>query len=262
MNDLTINPLGLPNKCQKLGTFTMADLYCGGGGTSSAILEVADALNIQCQLTVWNHWAVAIETHRTNHPLVSHFCEDLNNVNPRKHFKERELDALWASPSCTAHSNAAGARPRDLDQTRTDPWCVVRWLHATLPCFLFLENVAEVVSWGPLDAKGRPIESRKGETFYAWIKAIESHGYRVEWRILCAADFGDPTTRKRFFLQAVRGKRKIVWPIPLTPLTPPENSSQDTFNLGSQHEISLIGPSKGHQSSNESTRSNQKRLRE
>jgi DNA (cytosine-5)-methyltransferase 1 len=205
---------GLPNRCQKTGSFKMADLYCGGGGTSTAILEAADAIRIQCQLTVWNHWSVAIETHKTNHPLVSHYCEDLNNVNPRKHFAENELDALWASPSCSAHSNAAGARPRDLDQTRTDPWCVLRWVHATLPKMVFLENVCEWVSWGPLDSKGRPIESRKGETFRAWIQAIESHGYHVEWRILCAADFGDPTTRKRFFLQAVRGKRKIVWPNP------------------------------------------------
>ena len=67
-----------------------------------------------------------------------------------------------------------------------------------------------------LNTKGRPIESRKGETFAAWIYAIQSHGYNVQWRILCAADFDDPTTRKRFFLQAVRGKRRIVWPQPNT----------------------------------------------
>jgi hypothetical protein len=43
---------GLPNRCQKTGSFKMADLYCGGGGTSTAILEAADAIRIQCQLTV------------------------------------------------------------------------------------------------------------------------------------------------------------------------------------------------------------------
>ena len=95
-----IDALGLPTRCRNLGTFKMADLYCGGGGTSTAILEVADFLRLQCSLTVWNHWPVAIETHKTNHPVVEHFCEDLNNVNPRKHFKENELHCLWASPSC------------------------------------------------------------------------------------------------------------------------------------------------------------------
>jgi DNA (cytosine-5)-methyltransferase 1 len=37
-------------------------------------------------------------------------------------------------------------------------------------------------------------------------------GYTVDWRVLCAADFGDPTTRRRLFVQAVRGGRRIVWP--------------------------------------------------
>ena len=165
-------------------------------------------------IPLWNHWPVAIETHKTNHPLVSHYCEDLNNVNPRKHFKENELHALWASPSCTSHSRAAGNRPKDLDQTRTDPWCVVRWIHATHPLFLWVENTCEFIEWGPINSKGRPIESRKGETFHAWINALESHGYKAQWRILCAADFGDPTTRKRFFLEATRGNRKPVWPNP------------------------------------------------
>jgi len=34
----------------------------------------------------------------------------------------------------------------------------------------------------------------------------------VDWKILCAADFGDPTTRRRLFIQAVKGRKRIVWP--------------------------------------------------
>ncbi|HYF37006.1 MAG TPA: DNA cytosine methyltransferase [Prosthecobacter sp.] len=55
---------------------------------------------------------------------------------------------------------------------------------------------------------------QKGELFRAWVKALEASGYRVEWRVLCAADYGDPTTRRRLFVQAVRGRRKITWPDP------------------------------------------------
>ena len=36
-------------------------------------------------------------------------------------------------------------------------------------------------------------------------KILQGLGYSVDWRMLCAADYGDPTTRTRFFLQAVRG---------------------------------------------------------
>jgi DNA (cytosine-5)-methyltransferase 1 len=77
-----------------------------------------------------------------------------------------------------------------------------------------VENVPEFLNWGGLDVKGRPLKSKKGHTFKAWVSTLESLGYRVDWRMLCAADYGDPTTRKRLFVQAVRGKRKIVWPDP------------------------------------------------
>jgi DNA (cytosine-5)-methyltransferase 1 len=59
-----------------------------------------------------------------------------------------------------------------------------------------------------------PDPDRKGEIYQAWKKSIEAFGYRSDERILCAADYGDPTTRHRLFVQFVRGKRKIVWPDP------------------------------------------------
>lgn len=59
-----------------------------------------------------------------------------------------------------------------------------------------------------------PEERHKCETFHAWVNVLRSLGYRVEWRVLCAADYGCPTTRQRLFVYAVRGKLKINWPEP------------------------------------------------
>lgn len=39
-------------------------------------------------------------------------------------------------------------------------------------------------------------------------------GYQVEWRVLNAADFGAPTSRKRLFILARRDGRPIRWPMP------------------------------------------------
>jgi DNA (cytosine-5)-methyltransferase 1 len=50
--------------------------------------------------------------------------------------------------------------------------------------------------------------------FRSWCDSLRSLGYKVDHRVLCAADYGDPTTRRRLFVQAVRGRRKIVWPHP------------------------------------------------
>src|SRR5690606_7161287 len=55
---------------------------------------------------------------------------------------------------------------------------------------------------------------KRGATFDAFVGALKALGYRVDWQVLCAANYGDPTTRRRFFLQAVRGREKIRWPEP------------------------------------------------
>jgi DNA (cytosine-5)-methyltransferase 1 len=79
---------------------------------------------------------------------------------------------------------------------------------------ILIENVKEFKTWGPLGTNGIPLKSRKGETFKAFLEALRSLGYKVEYRVLCAADYGDPTTRERLFVIARRGKRKILWPEP------------------------------------------------
>jgi len=191
----------------------IADLFCGAGGSSHGVANAFDRLGLSYELTAINHWDLAVATHTRNHPKARHLCESLDNINPRTLYKENELDVLWASPECTHHSMAAGGRPIN-EQSRATAWCVTRWAEALRPKVIFVENVPEFRDWGPIGSKGRPLKSRKGEIFQSWLHTIESCGYKVDHRILCAADFGAPTTRKRLFVQAVRGQRKITWPEP------------------------------------------------
>jgi len=194
-------------------SFKIADLFCGAGGTSAGAVDAIERLGYQAQLTAINHWPVAVATHTVNHPTARHLCTSIDDVNPRNLFGEGELDLLWASPECTHHSTARGGKPIN-DQSRATAWCVVRWAEALRPPVILVENVPEFASWGPIGHNGRPLKSRKGEVFRAWKAALEALGYRVEHKLLCAADYGDPTTRTRLFVQAVRGRRKIVWPSP------------------------------------------------
>jgi len=191
----------------------IADLFCGAGGTSAGACEAAIECGYVPELTAINHWEIAIATHALNHPGARHLCTGVDSVNPRDLYAPGELSLLWASPECTHHSVARGGKPIH-EQSRATAWCVVRWADALLPPVILIENVPEFVTWGPLDSKGRPLQRRKGEIFHAWKCAIEALGYRVDWRVLCAADYGDPTTRRRLFVQCVRGRRKIVWPTP------------------------------------------------
>ena len=192
-------------------TFNVVDMFCGAGGESTGIIQAAEERDMKINLLAINHWERAMETHAANHPGANHLCESVERIDPTQAVRGGKLDLLWASPECTHHSVARGGRPRS-DQSRASAWLILKWLSELYISRVIIENVPEFISWGPLDKSGRPIQNQKGKTFKAFIFALQSQGYTVDWRILTAADYGDPTTRRRLFIQAVKGKKKIMWP--------------------------------------------------
>jgi len=192
-------------------TFNVVDLFCGAGGESTGIMQAAIERDIKVNLFAINHWEIAMETHAANHPGANHLCESIQRIDPTRVIKGGKLDLLWASPECTHHSIARGGRPRS-DQSRASSWLILKWLQELYVERVIIENVPEFLSWGPLDRNGKPIQSQKGKIFQAFILSLQSLGYKVDWKILCAADYGAPTTRRRLFIQAVKGRKKILWP--------------------------------------------------
>jgi len=192
------------------------DLFCGGGGTSTGLLQACAELGFDnVDLTAVNHWRTAIDTHSANHPHARHECARIEELQPERLVPGGHADILWASPECIEHSVAKGGRPKN-DQSRCQAFTVLDWIQRLTPSVVFIENVPEFVRWGPIYASGpkkhEPIPSRRGESFNAWVAAMESLNYRCEWRMMTCADYGDATTRRRFFLQARRGNAKCVWP--------------------------------------------------
>lgn len=191
----------------------IADLFCGAGGSSTGAKQAIESLGRRMDLVCVNHWDRAIETHKRMHPEAQHYCQDVASARPIECVPGGQLDLLMASPTCTYHSRARGGRPTS-DQQRMDPWHVVTWLTELNVARLLIENVPEFVDWGPVDPKtGKPIKSKKGLYFQQWLTALRGLGYQVEWRMLNCADFGDATTRRRFFLMA-RKRGRIRWPQP------------------------------------------------
>jgi len=78
---------GLSANTLKSKRLKCVDLFCGAGGTSTAIIEVASAFELYCQLTGVNHWPTAIETHRRNHPDANLLCEDLHGFKSIQDFQ-------------------------------------------------------------------------------------------------------------------------------------------------------------------------------
>jgi len=185
-------------------SITAVDLFCGAGGFSTGLYQAAKNAGRRVRLVGVNHWQTAVETHAANHPQAELYCESIDSLDPRKVVRGK-LDLLLASPECTHHSIARGGKPIN-DQSRATAWHVLRWAEALVPRAIIVENVREFRTWGPLRCDGRPMKLRKGETYHAFLAALRSLGYRVEARVLNAANYGDATTRERLFIVATRGR--------------------------------------------------------
>lgn len=198
---------------------TVADLFCGAGGLSTGAQQAIELdLNRIMDLVCANSWDRAIETHSRNHPRARHYCKQVQAINPREAVPGGKLDLLAAAPTCTHHSRARGGRPTS-DQQRMDPWHINSWGTELKVDRVLIENVPEYVNWGPVSVKtGKPIKSKQGQYFNDWLASWDRRGYDYSHKFLNCADYGDATTRLRYFGQFRRrdlGKgRGIRWPHP------------------------------------------------
>lgn len=213
----------------------IVDLFAGGGGMSTAIEH---ALGRAPDIAI-NHNEQALSMHQANHPQTAHYIADVYEVCPHEATNGVPVGYLHLSPDCTHHSQAAGGQPRS-KKIRGLAWVGYRWAGQVAPRVISLENVKQILQWGPLIAKrdkatGRvmkldgsiaapgehvpvreqyliPDPKRAGQTWRKFVHALQSLGYAVEWRVMNAADYGAPTTRERLFMIARRDGKPIVWP--------------------------------------------------
>lgn len=173
---------------------TLTDLFCGAGGSSTGAVQVP-GVSVR---VASNHWRLAVDTHEANHPDTGHVCADLSQIDP--HYYPR-TDILWASPECTNHSIAKGARRApepDLfnpvpdaaaERSRATMWDVPRFTEVHRYAAVIVENVVDVARWAP---------------YRSWLMAMDSLGYDHEVVYLnsmhaWAGGDAAPQSRDRFY---------------------------------------------------------------
>lgn len=184
----------------------IVDNFAGGGGASTG-MELATGRIVKIAI---NHDPDAILMHKTNHPHTKHLQASVWDVDPVKECEGCPVGLAWFSPDCKHFSKAKGAALVDR-KIRGLAWIVLRWAGTVRPRVIILENVEEFQTWGPV-RRGKPVKKKAGQTFKRFISQLEGLGYTVEYRELVAADYGAPTTRKRFVLVARCDGRPVVWP--------------------------------------------------
>lgn len=215
----------------------VVDFFCGGGGAGTGL-----EMGLGRPVTVAkNHSPAAISMHTANHPAARHFTTDVFDGDPDEECQGRPVGWFHMSPDCTHHSQAAGGQPRKRE-IRNLSWVGLKWAGKKKPRVISLENVKQILQWGPLIAKrdkatGRvmkldgtvaavgervpvqqqflvPDPKRRGITWQRFVELLEGMGYQVEWRVIKACDFGAPTSRERLFMIARCDGQPIVWPDP------------------------------------------------
>lgn len=149
----------MPQRSRLRAGEIVVDLFAGGGGASEGLKQ---ALGIDPALA-YNHDALAIGMHAANHPLTQHHREDIWHADPCVDVAGRPVGWFHASPDCTHFSQAKGGQPRS-KKTRALSWVVLKWVgqllradrqHGTntAPRIISMENVWQILTWGPLVAK-------------------------------------------------------------------------------------------------------------
>lgn len=219
------------------------DLFAGGGGATMG-QEMATGKAVDIAI---NHNPKAISMHKRNHPGAEHYISDVYEVCPRKATRGRPVAHLHASPECTHHSLAAGGQPRS-SASRSLSWVTVKWAGQVKPDLITMENVWQILQWGPLIAKrckttGRvirrdgsvaapgervpvqdqylvPDPKRKGKTWRRFLQILKNMGYDILHGKLKACDFGAATTRERLYMVARCDGKTLYWPEPTHFKTP------------------------------------------
>ena len=209
-------------------------LFAGLGGACAGLEDAGLPVHVAN-----NHDPVALAAHAALFPHTRHVKGDIFDVCPIAATGGRPVNFLWASPDCRDHSVAKGAAPRSA-RVRSLPWQVCRWIGKTRPVAVGMENVREIRGWGPLIAKrdkstGRVLKldgtvaergervprhqqqlvrdkRRAGRSYRAFVAHIRGLGYDFQDRDLCCADYGIPTSRRRWFGLARRDGQPIEWP--------------------------------------------------
>ena len=163
-------------------SLNVLDLFCGCGGLSYGF----ESAGYDVLLGIDND-SKALETFELNHSHAKSICGDITKVTYEKDIKPlldgKKIDVIIGGPPCQGMSLSG---PRKFDDPRNRLYMsYIRLVEEIRPKAFVIENVPGLV--GLFD--GRIKDSI--------IRQFNDMGYNIQYKIMCAADYGVPQNRKR-----------------------------------------------------------------
>lgn len=190
---------------------TVLDIFCGAGGMSLGFQNAG--CNILGGIDQ-NHYAIA--THHQNFPsakikLPPQDIRDLRNLN-QLGLSPGEVDILVGGPPCQVFSRVGIGKMRKLGRDIESDHRnflykeFVRFVAYYKPLCFVMENVDNLANKEGTLAKIYKDFSRNQRKGYP--------GYKVDYQVLDASDFGVPQKRMRLFIIGIRSDLEVDPPFP------------------------------------------------
>lgn len=183
--------------------FSVASLFCGCGGSDLGLLGDFTflgrhyprlAFDIAFAVDFDKH---AVETYNRNfaHPAL---CADVADVDFRA---LPDVDLLVGGFPCQSFSTVNPTKDTNDDRANLYRQ-IVRFLDEKRPRFFICENVKGLLLL------------QKGAIIRKIVSEFEEQGYRVQYRLLRAVEFGIPQRRERVFIVGVRKDARCQFAYP------------------------------------------------
>ena len=157
------------------------DLFCGAGGLSYGF----EKAGVNILLGIDND-AMALKVFEKNHKNAKSICGDITQLHYndiKELIGDTTIDLIIGGPPCQGMSLSG---PRKFDDPRNKLYLsYIRFVQEIKPKAFVIENVPGLVSLF------------KGQIKDSIIERLTKLGYKVRDRILCAADYCVPQSRKR-----------------------------------------------------------------
>ena len=157
------------------------DLFCGCGGLSYGF----ECAGVDILLGIDND-AMALKVFEHNHKNAKSICGDITQISYsdiKRIIGDKQIDLIIGGPPCQGMSLSG---PRKFDDPRNKLYLsYIRLVEEIKPKAFVIENVPGLVSLF------------NGQIKDSIIERLTNLGYKVDFRILCAADYGVPQSRKR-----------------------------------------------------------------
>ena len=180
-----VNPVG-----------NVAELFAGVGGFRIGLARAG------WKTVFSNQWEPATKVQHASDVYVARFGEDghSNEDIAQVESLPKNIDLLVGGFPCQDYSVAKTLNSAKGLKGKKGVlwWEILRLVQGQKPKYIFLENVDRLL---------KSPSNQRGRDFAVMLKTLGDEGYRIEWRVVNAAEYGFPQRRIRVFIIATKKKR-------------------------------------------------------